>query len=180
MRTAAALISLTATLVPVATTFAQAPADPPTIEQRLAEQEQRIKVLERKLELATETATTAAATTPVVKSAPSGFSLNGADGRNVFKLRGTLNIDGRYFTDFDRTANLSNSVAGSSAYNSADGFLTRKIRPYLEGTVNGIYDFRIQPEFAGGRTVLLDSYVAARLRPWAVVTAGKFKNPVGL
>jgi len=180
MRTAAALISLTATLVPVATTFAQAPADPPTIEQRLAEQEQRIKVLERKLELANETATSATATTPVVKSAPSGFSLNAADGRNVFKLRGTLNIDGRYFTNFDKTANLTNSVAGTSAYNSADGFLTRKIRPYLEGTVNGIYDFRIQPEFAGGRTVLLDSYVAARLRPWAVVTAGKFKNPVGL
>jgi phosphate-selective porin OprO and OprP len=180
MRKAAALVSLATTLAPVAAAIAQAPADPPTIEQRLAEQEQRIKVLERKLELANEATKTAAATTPVVKATPSGFSLNAADGGNVIKLRGTLNLDGRYFTSFDRTANLTNGVAGSSAYNSADGFLTRKIRPIVEGTINGIYDFRIQPDFAGGKAVILDSYVAARLAPWAVVTVGKFKNPVGL
>jgi phosphate-selective porin OprO/OprP len=180
MNRAARLATLTVALTPFTAAFAQAPAEPSTIEQRLAEQEQRIKVLERKLELANETTAAAAATTPVVKSAASGFSLNAADGRNVFKLRGTLNIDGRYFTNFDPSANLTNNVTGTSAYGSADGFLTRKVRPYVEGTVNGIYDFRIQPEFGGGRAVLLDSYVAARFQPWAVVTAGKFKNPVGL
>lgn len=182
MHTAAQLAALT-----LAQTLALAPAGVvlaqtanPSVEQQLSDQEQRIKVLERKLELANETATTAATTTPVVKAAASGFSLNSADGKNVFKLRGTLNIDGRYFADFDDTANLTNSVPGTSAYTSANGFLTRKIRPYFEGTVNGIYDFRFQPEFAGGRTVLLDTYIAARFKPWAVVTAGKFKSPVGL
>lgn len=182
MHTAAKWAAFTLALAPASVVFAQAATDASqtTTEQKLAEQDQRIKVLERKLELANETATTAAASTPVVKSAPSGFSLNSADGKNVFKLRGTLNIDGRYFADFDDTANLTNSVPGTSAYNSANGFLTRKIRPYFEGTVNGIYDFRFQPEFAGGKTVLLDTYIAARFKPWAVVTVGKFKNPVGL
>lgn len=152
----------------------------PTVQEQLQEQDQRIKILERKLELANEAATTAAATAPVVKAAANGFSLNSADGRNVFKLRGTLNVDGRYFSDFDDSANLANGVAGSSAYHSANGVVLRKVRPYFEGTLNGIYDFRLQPELAGGRTVLLDAYLAARLKPWAVITAGKFKNPVGL
>jgi phosphate-selective porin OprO/OprP len=191
MHTAATWAALTLAVAPVTAALAQT-SSPQTNnqgasdtgeashEQRLADQEQRIKILERKLELASDAATAAAASTPVVKSAPSGFSLNSADGKNTFKLRGTLNIDGRYFADFDDTANLTNSVPGTSAYNSANGFLTRKIRPYFEGTVNGIYDFRFQPDFAGGRTVLLDTYIAARFKPWAVVTAGKFKNPVGL
>jgi phosphate-selective porin OprO/OprP len=177
---AARLATLTVALTPFSAVFAQAPAEPSSIEQRLAEQEQRIKVLERKLELANEATVAAAATMPIVKSTASGFSLNAADGQNVVKLRGTLNIDGRHFTSFDPAANLTNSVAGSSAYGSADGFLTRKVRPIVEGTVNGIYDFRIQPEFGSGRAVLLDSYFAARFQPWAVVIAGKFKNPVGL
>jgi phosphate-selective porin OprO/OprP len=162
------------------TALAQTSAEAPSLEQTLAEQNQRIKVLERKLELANETATAAAAATPVVKSAASGFSLNSADGKNVFKLRGTLSVDGRYFADFDDRANLTNSVPGTSAYHSANGFLLRKVRPYFEGTLNGIYDWRLQPEFGGGRTVLLDAYVAARFKPWAIVTAGKFKNPLGL
>ena len=54
------------------------------------------------------------------------------------------------------------------------------MRPTFEGTFNNIYDFRFTPDFAGGRTIILDAFVAARLKPWAVVTAGKFKVPVGL
>ena len=183
MHTAATWAALTLAVIPVSATLAQT-AEPTsseaTTEQRLADQEQRIKILERKLELSSETATAAAASIPVVKASPTGFSLNSADGKNSIKLRGTLNIDGRYFADYDHTANLSNGVAGTSAYNSANGFLTRKIRPIIEGTIGGIYDFRFQPDFAGGKTVILDTFIAARFKPWAVVTAGKFKNPVGL
>jgi len=155
-------------------------ADDPSVAAQLENQVQRIKVLERKLELQDEANTASAATNATVKAGAGGFSLQSANGKNIFKLRGTLNIDGRYFSSFDDTANLTNNVAGTSAYNSADGFLTRKIRPYFEGTLNGIYDFRFQPEFAGGRTIVLDTYIAARFKPWAVITVGKFKNPVGL
>jgi phosphate-selective porin OprO/OprP len=159
-------------LTPLQGVFAQTADSGATTAQQLAEQDQRIKVLERKLELQAEADAAAAASTATVKAGPSGFSLNSADGKNVFKLRGTFNLDGRYFKDFD--------PAFASSYASADGWVLRKIRPYFEGTFNGNYDFRFQPDFAGGKTVILDAYIAGRLKPRAVVTAGKFKSPVGL
>ena len=142
-------------------------ADGAAVNQQLAEQDQRIRILERKLELSNETATAAAASNATAKAGPGGFSLQSADGKNVIKLRGTLNVDGRYFVD-------------GITPTSADAFVLRKVRPYLEGTLGGIYDFRLQPEFGGGKSVILDAYVAARFKPWLVVTAGKFKNPIGL
>lgn len=148
--------------------------------QQLEQQDQRIKVLERKLELQNETATAAASAAPQVKAGAGGFSLGSADGKNVLRLRGNLNVDGRYFTSFDDTANLSSGVAGTSAYNSANGFLLRKVRPYIEGTFDGKYDFRFMPDFGSGRSIILDAYLAARLQPWVAVTVGKFKAPIGL
>lgn len=168
----ALLTPLIVGVLPLQAVYAQAATDAPTLEQQLSEQDQRIKILERKLELQNEAATASAASTATVKAGPGGFSLASADGKNVFKLRGTFNLDGRYFKDFDPSF--------ASSYASADGWQLRKIRPYFEGTLNGNFDFRFQPDFAGGKTVILDAYLAARLKPWAVITAGKFKAPVGL
>jgi len=134
---------------------------------QLESQQQQIKVLERKLELNDEAAKAAAASNPVVKAGPKGFSLQSPDGANVVKLRGTLHYDGRYFLD-------------DNAPDSADTWLLRRVRPTLEGTLNGIFDFRFTPDFAGGKTIILDAYGAIRFRPWAQLTAGKFKVPVGL
>ncbi|GFE78544.1 hypothetical protein GCM10011487_05440 [Steroidobacter agaridevorans] len=138
------------------------------LRDRLEAQEQRIRILERKLELSEEAAKAAAPTTPVVRASPQqGFRIQSADGANVARFRGVLHFDGRYFAD-DVTPE------------TADTWLLRRVRPTLEGTFNNIYDFRFTPDFAGGRTIILDAFVAARLKPWAVVTAGKFKVPVGL
>lgn len=134
---------------------------------QLETQQQQIKVLERKLELNDEAVKAAAASAPVVKAGPKGFSIASQDGANVLKLRGVLHFDGRYFAD-DNTPD------------TADTWLLRRVRPTIEGTLNGIYDFRFTPDFAGGKTIILDAWMAARLKPWAVVTAGKFKVPVGL
>ncbi|NLG74897.1 MAG: porin [Xanthomonadaceae bacterium] len=134
---------------------------------RLDAQEQKIKVLERKLELEEEAKKAGAASAATVKAGPKGFSLGTADNANVSKLRGVLHFDGRrYFDDVTPS--------------TADTFLLRRVRPTLEGTLNGIFDYRFTPDFAGGRTIILDAFVAARLAPWATVTAGKFKVPVGL
>jgi len=54
------------------------------------------------------------------------------------------------------------------------------VRPIVEGTVGGIYDFRFMPDFGQGRTVIQDAYVTGRFKPGFQVTAGKFKAPVGL
>jgi phosphate-selective porin OprO/OprP len=138
------------------------------LRERLEAQEQKIRVLERKLELQDEATKAAVPNTPVVRASPQqGFRIQSADAANVLRVRGVLHFDGRYFAD-DLTPE------------TADTWIFRRVRPTLEGTLNGLYDFRFTPDFAGGRTIILDAFVAARLKPWAVVTAGKFKVPVGL
>src|SRR5687767_4712152 len=120
------------------------------LRQRLDEQEQKIRILERKLELNEEAAKAAVPTTPIVRASPQqGFRIQSADGANVARLRGTLHFDGRYFPDDITPA-------------TADTWLLRRVRPTFEGTFNKIYDFRFTPDFAGGRTFILDAFLAAR------------------
>jgi phosphate-selective porin OprO/OprP len=102
-----------------------------------------------------------------VKAGPAGFSFASADGANLIRFRGNLAFDGRWFMD-------------RGTPESADTFLFRKVRPYFEGTIDNDYDFRFMPEFAGGKSIILDAFVTARVVPWLAVQAGKFKGPVGL
>lgn len=138
-----------------------------TLEQRLEAAEQRIRVLERRLEIAADDSTRAAAESPQVRAAARGFSLASRDAANSIRFRAVLNVDGRYFAD-------GNAPLGTETW------LLRQARPIVEGTVGGIFDYRLMPDFAGGRTVLQDAYVTARFRPWAALTVGKFKVPFGL
>jgi phosphate-selective porin OprO/OprP len=134
--------------------------------QRIEEQEQKILVLERKLEIREEADKAAAGSAAVVKASDRGFSLQSADGQNQVKLRGVLHFDGRFMLD-DET-------------DLTDQWQATRVRPILEGTLGGIYDFRFTPDFGQGRTVIQDAYVTGRFRPGFQVTAGKFKSPVGL
>jgi len=102
-----------------------------------------------------------------VKAGPTGFSFASEDSANVLRFRGNLAIDGRWFLD-------------KSTPESADTFLFRKVRPYFEGTIDNDYDFRFMPDFGGGKTIIVDAFVTARVAPWLAVQAGKFKGPVGL
>jgi phosphate-selective porin OprO/OprP len=147
--------------------LAQEAAAPQELKKQLTEQAQRIQVLERKLELQNEANQGAATSAAVPKASAKGFSISSADGANVIKFRGTLHFDGRWFPD-DVTPE------------TADTWIFRRVRPTIEGTINKIYDFRFTPDFAGGRTFILDAFAAARFKPWLAVQAGKFKVPVGL
>jgi phosphate-selective porin OprO/OprP len=154
-----------AALAPLAGAHAEA-----TIEEllrRLEQQEQKILVLERKLEIQEEAATTAKKEAPVVSAGPRGFSLKSADGANQLRLRGTLHVDGK-------------SLDGTDPTGLTDGWQAARVRPTFEGTFGGIYEFKFMPDFGQGRTVIQDAYVTARLNPAFAVTAGKFKSPVGL
>ena len=102
-----------------------------------------------------------------VRAGPSGFSFSSADGADVIRFRGNLAVDGRWFMD------KSTPVAN-------DTFLFRKVRPYIEGTIDNDYDFRFMPDFAGGKTIIVDAFLTARLVPGLALQAGKFKGPVGL
>ena len=135
--------------------------------QRLEEQEQKILVLERKLEIKEEADKSATATAAVAKASPRGFSIQSADGQNQVKLRGVVHFDGRY-------------LANDDPNDLKDTWQATRVRPIVEGTVGGIYDFRFTPDFGQGRTVIQDAYVTGRFNPSFQVTAGKFKAPVGL
>ena len=160
-----AAIAAAATLAPFAAARAEVTIE--ELQQRLDEQEQKIRVLERRLELQDESAATAKETAAVVSAGAKGFSLRSADSANQLKIRGVLHVDGRYTNDDEETA-VYDTVQATRA------------RPIIEGTFADRYDFRFTPDFGQGRTVIQDAYVTARLHPHAAVTVGKFKAPVGL
>jgi phosphate-selective porin OprO/OprP len=135
--------------------------------KRIEEQEQKILVLERKLEITDEAAASAKESAAVVSAGPKGFTLKSADGKNQLKLRGTLHLDGRY-------------LDGTDPGGVVDSFQATRVRPIFEGTFANIFDFRFMPDFGQGRTVIQDAWVNARFNPAAALQFGKFKSPVGL
>ena len=148
--------------------FSASRAEPTVSEllERIEQQEQKILVLERKLEIRVEADKAAAGSNAVVKASDRGFSLQSADGRNQVKLRGVLHVDGRFMAEDDTDL--------------TDQWQATRVRPIIEGTVGGIYDFRFTPDFGQGRTVIQDAYVTGRFDPAFQLTVGKFKSPVGL
>ena len=135
------------------------------LRQRLDELDQQLKVLSRKQELQQEEQDAAKKSSAAVTAGEDGLTVRSADGQSAFRLRGLLQADGRFFT---------HSSGG------IDTFLLRRVRPIFEGTLGGIYDFRFTPDFGGGKAVVQDAYLHARLKPYAQLRVGKFKEPVGL
>lgn len=132
-----------------------------------ADLDQRLRVLERKLELQEEAAAAKAAGTPSVTLAPDkGLAVKSPDGDSEIKLRALVQADGRFFLGDDQPAN--------------DGFLWRRIRPTLEGNFGPLVGFRLTPEFAGDSTTIVDAYIDLKFDPRATVRIGKVKGPVGL
>ncbi len=110
----------------------------------------------------------AAASLPATVTADAGgFTLQSADGAFALRLRGDVMTDGRFFVD-----DPDGLGAGT--------FYVRRIRPVLQGTLYGRFDFKLMPNFAQGRAELQDAYLDARLADAFAVRAGKFKVPVGL
>lgn len=131
------------------------------------ELDQKVRVLDRKSEIAAEEAEAKKKETPVLVASDKGFGLKSADGNFEYKLRGLLQLDYRDFEDDHDVSQI-------------DGFTFRRIRPTFEGTVFGKYDFRFTPEFGENKSAVVDAYIDARFQPWFKVRAGKFKPFVGL
>jgi phosphate-selective porin OprO/OprP len=113
-------------------------------------------------------AASATVANPQIFAGPGGFSFQSPDGANQIRFHGEFDFDGRFYDD-----NLTPEGSRST-------WLLRRARPIVEGTFANIFDFRFNPDFAGGKTVIQDAFVAARFNPLFVVTAGKFKEPFGL
>ena len=168
-------------------------ADPPTleelakrldaIEQRLGAQaatpangdaatvadlDQRLRVLERKLELQQEEAESKAATTPVVSLDEKGLAVRSASpGAFEVKLRGLVQGDGRFWIGDDEVP-------------QNDTFLLRRVEPTLEGSWGSLLGFRLTAQLAGDSATINDAYVDLKFDPRATVRIGKTKTPLGL
>ncbi|ROH85977.1 porin [Stagnimonas aquatica] len=139
---------------------------------RVQELEQRLLVLERKLEIQNEEAAAKAKDAPVVTAGEKGFSLKNAKGDYEIKFSGLAQIDGRYF------------IGDDSAFR--DGFQARRLRPTIQGNLGKLVAFRFTPEFAGSGfgeasgNSIVDAYFDLKFSPAASLRVGKQKGPIGL
>ena len=80
--------------------------------------------------------------------------------------------------------NITDQRAGdldiNGFHDASDSWYLRRVRPTIEGTLFGKYDFRFTPDFAGGTATVVDAYIDARFDPAFKVRIGKFKSFVGL
>lgn len=154
---------------------ASAPPANPGQAAEVQQVDQKVRILERKAELDQEAAAEKAKTAAKVSLGASGFSVTSADTNFVFKVRGYVQTDARFYPS-DRVDTTVN-----------DTFLIRRARPIIEGTTFGKFDYRVMLDFgaqaslsSANNALLQDAYVNARLLPEFQIQAGKFKEPVGL
>ena len=147
--------------------LAQQDSTTPSVDERLRDLDQQIRILRRQRELERDSLEAVAEDRPKVIAGKEGFWLRSADGAFALHVGGYIQADSRTFLD-DKAVSLNNV------------FLLRRIRPLFEGTLFKYFDFRILPDWGGGTAVIQDGYVAARVSQGLRLQAGKFKGPVGL
>ncbi len=132
----------------------------------LAALDQRLRALERNLELQEEARQAKEKEAAVVTVNNRGASLKSSNGDYEVRIRGLLQGDGRFFS--------------SGAPGANDTFLLRTARPTIEGTLGKWIGYRLTPEFAGDSASIVDAYADLKFSPDASVRVGKFTSPVGL
>ncbi|HTQ51169.1 MAG TPA: porin [Candidatus Acidoferrales bacterium] len=137
-----------------------------TNQEQIQELDQKVRVLSRQHELDQETAEAAAKLQPRFKLDSSGFLFTSADTNFSIGLHGLVQLDSRTYLG-------NNNVANS-------GFLLRRARPIIVGTVFHDFDYNLTPDFGGGTVQIVDAYINYHYDPQLQLEAGKFKPPVGL
>jgi phosphate-selective porin OprO/OprP len=135
----------------------------PTLEQL----EQRIRIIERQLEIAGEDAASKAKTAAVPVADDRGFALRSADNFLELKFRLLAQVDSRVLED-------------STLPPFNDSFYLRRLRPTFEASLGKLIGVRLTPEFAGAGATIVDAYLDLKLSPLYTVRMGKVKGPVGL
>jgi phosphate-selective porin OprO/OprP len=129
--------------------------------------DQRVKVIDRKLEVQQEAQQQKAAEMPIVKVGAEGFSLSSPNHDYNLNLSGILQGDGRFFTS-------------GSDKNVGSTFFLNRVRPILTGSLDKYYNFNITPDFGQGKVTLQDAYINMTYWDYASLRAGKFKAPLDL
>lgn len=150
--------------------------------------ENKVRTLEHRLDVA-EHAKAATPPAPVATFTASekGFGMKSADGDFELKLHGIVQADARVFDSGIKGQHtyigdsLGDQAAAEAGTDSAiDNILLRRVRPGLEGTFYGKYNFRLTSEFGNNSTSLLDAYVEGNYDPAFKVRIGKFAPSLGL
>ena len=134
--------------------------------------DQKLRVVERNIELKDEAAAAEAKKQPKVNAGPGGFGLTSADKSFDLRLKALAQFDARFFLD-DGAANRN-------------GFFLRRIRLPFTGTVSNV-DFNVTPELGANATSsttstvgLIDAWFNVKLAPAFNIKAGRFVSPVAL
>jgi phosphate-selective porin OprO/OprP len=129
--------------------------------------DQKVKILDRQRENDQEAALAAAKAAPKLALGANGLSISSADTNFVLQIHALAQVDSRTFFDNDGAR-------------GTDGFLLRRARPILSGTVFRDFDYNFTPDFGGSQVQIQDAYVNYRYQPEVQLQFGKFKSPVGL
>ena len=133
--------------------------------------DQRLKVVERQLEIQKEEADAKAKDAATVKASDKGFSLQSADEKFQLNFRGLIQVDARFFTG---------DPAGQSF---SDTFLLRRAEPSFTGSLGKLVGFVITPQITAGSNStpgasVTDAYIDLKFDPAAGVRVGRFKTPI--
>jgi phosphate-selective porin OprO/OprP len=137
-----------------------------TNREEIQELDQKVRILSRQHELDQESAEAAARGQPKFRLDSSGFTLTSADTNFAISLHALVQMDSRTYLG-------DNNVANS-------GFLLRRARPIITGTVFRDFDYNLTPDFGGSTVQIQDAYINYHYNPELQLEAGKFKAPVGL
>jgi phosphate-selective porin OprO/OprP len=156
-----------------------------SLEQRLEELDQEVRILKRKRELDQEAVDAAKRTMPIARVDSSGLSVESADSANSIKFHGIVQVDHRLFFEGvndirNRTDQRAGNLDETGFHDANNSWNLRRARPTIEGTLLGKYDFRFMTDFAGGTVSIFDAYLDARLDPAFKIRVGKFKSFVSL
>lgn len=133
-----------------------------TVDEKIDDLDQKVRILERRLELQQEGRGEKVKEAPGLAPGRDGFSFKSTDGDLLLRFRGVIQFDGRFLRP------------------GTDTFVLSRVRPIMEGTLYNYVDFKFIPDFGLGKTVIQDAYFDIRYYPDASIQFGKTKAPFGL
>jgi phosphate-selective porin OprO/OprP len=160
--------------------LAQAPSND-SLNERLNELDQKIRVVERLNEIQQEEAKAAAAKAPKVSAGEGGLGLSSADGAYSIKLRAFGQLQSVHFlsnaTPVSNTAVSPNVTANGPTTNA---FAIKRLQPDIGGNLGKSFEYRVHLNLAAGTVDPLDVNLDWKILPEFSVRVGKFKPPTGL
>jgi phosphate-selective porin OprO and OprP len=162
----------TSQAAPALTTNAVSPS---AADKKIEQLDEKVRGLERQQARDQQTMAETRQLSSLISIGPEGFRARSADSNWMVALHATLQVDSRTFFD-------DGGIKGN------DGFLLRRARPIIEGTIYRDFDFNLTPDFGSGANgvtaaptpQIYDAYLNYRYIPELQLRAGKFKSPVGL